>query len=97
MNDIISLDDYRAEAGPYLSGPARCMACKHEWVAVAPAGTTELECPHCGAMKGFFLGTMDVPVGETHWTCRCGSDIFRISGKTKDIFCANCGLTQSAD
>jgi len=35
---------------PHLVHEAVCFYCTKMWVAVAPVGTTELECPQCGKM-----------------------------------------------
>jgi hypothetical protein len=58
---------------PHLSGEAVCIGCKHQWVAVAPLGTWQLECPSCGSMKGIFR----LPVGaergkDLEFACTCG-------------------------
>jgi hypothetical protein len=29
------------------AAPVECPICTHEWVAVYPLGTDELECPNC--------------------------------------------------
>ena len=44
---VIDFTKAKAELDPHISGDARCLACKHEWVAVAPIGTIWLECPAC--------------------------------------------------
>lgn len=33
----------------YCAGPAECLACGREWVAVWPLGADALECPTCGS------------------------------------------------
>lgn len=35
---------------PHFVHEAVCFYCTKMWVAVAPVGTTELECPQCGKM-----------------------------------------------
>lgn len=73
--------------GPHMSGEAKCMQCKYEWVAVAPIGTYWLECPSCGAIKGFFK-YYALRDGD-HWMCSCGNSNFYIV--KKGIYCPNCG------
>lgn len=34
---------------PWLHGPAECLACGKEWMAVWPIGCADLECPGCGS------------------------------------------------
>lgn len=83
------------QADPHLQGPVRCLACRHEWPAVVPAGRYgALECPECGLLKGTLIHML---APEVVWTCGCGCDIFAISGKTKDILCVQCGAAQSWD
>lgn len=76
--------------GEHLSGPARCIECRHEWEAVAPVGTYELECPQCESMKGIFVWPVDED-GD-RWQCHCGSDAFRVLRGA--IMCYRCGTEQ---
>lgn len=73
--------------GPHGTGLARCLGCRHEWRAVVEVGTTQLECPSCGAWKGIFLGEY---VPEEFWLCGCGCDLFYIT--TDGSCCPNCGI-----
>ena len=56
MSEVISLDDHRPHSSRYVA----CMACAHDWVAVAPATTLTLECPSCGLMEGESVRTADL-------------------------------------
>lgn len=76
--------------GKHLSGPARCIECRHEWEAVAPVGTYELQCPQCESMKGMYIGPVDED-GEK-WICHCGSDAFKVL--RAEIICYRCGTDQ---
>lgn len=71
MADVISIDNYR----PQLSGPAICSSCRHEWSAVAPTGTRELECPGCGSMNGLWKVCF---APETFYECGCGCHLFYV-------------------
>lgn len=75
------------ERSPHLSGAAACMACHHSWVAVAPVGTYELECPECHAIKGYYINP--VVYGEDIWQCNCGCCVFHIHPKIGP-YCVNC-------
>jgi len=86
MADIINLDEHR----PHLSGRAHCMACGHDWVAVAPVGDATLICPECGLRKGLFQHFIDHE-GE-RWVCACGCDVFCIT--REHTYCILCGATQ---
>lgn len=77
---------------PHGEGPAFCIACEHEWQAVAPAGTVELECPECQTMKGRFRRIFGTYESESVWTCNCGNDLFRVT-ETGHL-CVNCGIFQ---
>lgn len=84
MDNVIQLDSKR----PHVSGQAKCVACGHEWVAVARAITDHLECPSCRLMKGAFAN----PVTRSdllYYICSCDSAVFYIS--EKGPHCANCG------
>ena len=37
----------------WASGFVTCDLCSHEWIAVRPAETDVLECPHCGNVGAF--------------------------------------------
>ncbi len=87
MSNVVSL----ADARPHLSGPCRCLDCKHEWVGVAPLGVTTMTCPACGADKGGRFA-MVLPTDGDTWTCACGNCFFVVQ---RDRFmCPNCGLPQ---
>lgn len=77
------------ERGSHLSGEAFCSHCKHEWVAVVPVGTVELECPKCGTNKGLLKHGCEP---EEAWTCGCGCHMFMIS--RNGVICWNCGEYQ---
>ena len=78
---------------PHLSGNAQCIGCKHRWVAVAPVGTMELDCPECGLNKGRFRNVCMPEKTKEIWVCGCGCDLFVVV-KTDGYMCVNCGLYQ---
>lgn len=71
-------------------GAAFCIACKHEWQAVAPTGTIDMECPACGAHKGRWKFEF---APATAWHCLCGNPLFYMT--TEGHMCANCGVYQA--
>ncbi len=79
------------EVETYSTGKAKCLACKHEWVAVAPVGVTWMECPECTLERGRFFA-QHVREGE-HWQCNCGNDLFYVS--PDGVYCPNCGEWQN--
>ena len=83
MAEIINLQKKR----PHMTGDALCLQCSYKWVAVAPIGFVELECPECGIWKGVFIG-MTAP--ETVYQCECGNQHFYIDDH--EAMCAKCGL-----
>lgn len=91
MDNVINLADHR----PHISGPARCSRCKHEWIAVAPVGTTQLECDCCGGMHGLFVHPCAPAEGELVFECNCGSDLFYVL--PRGIMCRVCGTTTGFD
>lgn len=73
-------------------GRARCIACQHEWVAVARVGEVWLQCPNCETVKGLFQFSCSVPDGGVIWKCLCGSEAMFIS--PANIRCCSCGKPQ---
>lgn len=88
---VINLAEFKADRTPHMTGKAQCAGCGTDWEAVAPVGTHELDCPSCGAHKGFFVNT--VVRGDQEWECNCGSTLFRIA-KHCGPYCVNCGAAQ---
>jgi hypothetical protein len=87
---VISLQQAKQDREPHLKGAARCLACRHEWVAVAPVGTVWLECPQCSLERGRYVGA--VGIGGEHWHCACGTDLFHAT--PRGLYCPNCGEWQ---
>lgn len=86
MSNVIAFPE---KDEPHISGAARCLSCKHEWLAVAPVGTYILECPSCGC-DGAMVGA--VHRGGLHWQCQCGCDLYRID--EQGAYCINCAERQ---
>jgi len=82
MDNVVSLDDKR----PHLGDDAICGSCKHEWNALAPVGTKELECPECSTMKGKFI--LFTGPRDEFFTCDCGSEMFFVL--RNNIQCIEC-------
>jgi len=92
-SNVVSLAAHR----PHLAGNARCTACGHEWVAVAPIGSTWLRCPVCETERGLMKGPVQPNEGELTFSCNCGCDVFGIrSNETGNvwIYCVACGTVQ---
>lgn len=84
---VVNLEQAREERKPHMTGPARCLDCKHEWVAVAPVGTIWMECPKCSLIRGRFVN--QVERDGDHWVCNCGNDLFYVT--SDGAYCPNCG------
>lgn len=98
MTKIINLESERnrravraEDQTPHLSGPAICLDCRREWIAVAPVGTTWLQCPSCGLEKGRLRGALYEQ--GTHWHCDCGNELFACSQR-HGWYCVSCGAAQ---
>lgn len=91
MATVTSLEQWKQAQTPHTSGEAFCMTCDHNWVAVAPVGTVDLECPACHSMKGKFK-FHHLRVEDDHWTCNCGNQFFHVT--KKGTYCPNCGEWQ---
>lgn len=92
MDKVIDLEAIKEARAPHLEGKARCLDCKHEWTAVAPAGTEWLECPECHGKKGRFIYHFE-PEPFVQWQCNCGNDLFYVT--PDGCFCPNCGEWQT--
>lgn len=86
-SSVIDLAQARIARSPHLSGDAKCLACGHQWVAVAPVGTVWLECPACSLERGRYVAQVERP--GPHWHCGCGNDLFRVT--PDGPYCPNCG------
>lgn len=88
MVNVVNLAEAREARGPHITGPARCSACGHGWVGVAPVGTAWLECPSCKTMRGLFRFPLRP---SSAWVCQCGCDAYSIT--TDGLKCVACGLS----
>lgn len=86
---ITSLADHKASKQPHMSGEAVCLVCKHKWVAVAPTGTHQLECPSCGLHKGIFVALASSADDTLVWNCDCGNIYYE--ARTVGLLCIICG------
>lgn len=89
-DNVVSLASRR----PHLHGAAFCVTCRHEWIAVVPAGDGHewLECPKCMTQKGRMRYAVSLPADEQIWTCNCGNTLFHLSRTA--WLCPNCGEYQ---
>ena len=87
--------EIREENLPHGSGEAFCMQCGHDWVAVAPVGTKQLECPNCKTMKGLFKWPFAPNPEMLVRNCDCGNQYFWLT--QEGHMCPNCGLYQTYD
>ena len=81
---------------PHMSGPARCLSCKHTWEAVTPVGVYDsIPCPACELHKGELTANIVPPDDANVWTCRCGNDLFFVHEDC--IQCRLCGVSTLFD
>lgn len=60
MSNIHDLSQERVAREPHSTGPARCLDCGYEWVAVSPTGTVWLEFGGGGHMNAAgFTATLE--------------------------------------
>lgn len=98
MGDIVSLFPVglpKEDEGPFAQGEVFCIGCNHVWQAVAPVGTTQLECPGCGASKGRWRFEFAPNEGQLVRECNCGNQLFYLT--PEGHLCANCGTYQRYD
>ena len=89
MNDNIV--QFPSQSNPHISGQCQCLGCQHKWVATAPVGTWEFECPNCKSMKGRTIYEA-IQEDSYRWLCKCGNQYFVIT--PDNIYCPNCGKDQ---
>lgn len=102
MGQVVELADWRTpvEDAPadedtperWLSGPAKCLACKHEWVAVTEAGepSFDLVCPKCDTRRGQLVYPAMPGEGKLRWVHNCGGSAFAlVPVKKKDGYICN--------
>ena len=89
MSNVVAFPKKPPQERTY-SGPAFCLACKHEWEAEAPEGVVSLECPSCGTMKGLYRYEHAPHKDTALWTCKCDNQLFLVT--PQGIFCPNCGI-----
>ena len=102
-NNIVTMRPSRGlKMTPHHEGEAVCLACGHEWVAVAPVSVFELECGECGTLRGVYKYPFVMPSYATY-TCTvdgCGCQHVTIE-MHKDggywIACCKCGHLHSID
>lgn len=80
------------EPEPHGSGEAFCIGCSHTWVAVAPVGTVDLQCPKCLCHKGKWKFEFFPSEGQMVRVCNCGNQLFYLT--PDGHLCANCGTYQ---
>ena len=84
MSNVFNLADFRdgdqeaEETHVMLTGPARCLACKHEFVTSVPAGDDifDLVCPKCDTRRGQFIYPPNLPASAVVWRHSCGGTVF---------------------
>lgn len=94
--EVISLAAHRPD--PHLSGEARCTGCAHEWVAVAPVGVWQLECPSCRTMHGVWRFPVGGDEDDPVLFCNCGCEAMTAylrEGRTY-LRCMRCGTDQTS-
>lgn len=82
---------FEPKPGPHIAGEAVCLRCRYQWVAVAPTGTTHLECPSCGTVWGMYRSPVEPKAGDVVWRCDCGCELFALM--MSGPLCIQCGVT----
>lgn len=83
----------------WAEGKAKCIACQHEWVAVALLGGQPFECPSCKLEKGMFKYPFGAKAGDREFSCLCGCEALVAYQRGRDnlffLRCMNCGSDQT--
>jgi len=94
MSNVVAFTKHTPK-DPHGAGEAFCLGCNHKWVAVAPVGTTQLECPECHTMKGHWKFEFYPSEEQFVRECNCGNQLFYLT--PEGHLCANCGIYQEYD
>lgn len=94
MSNVVAFKQLE-QKDPHGHGEAFCLGCGRTWIAVAPVGTTQLECPECRSMKGHWKFEFAPAEGTKVWACNCGNQLFYLT--PDGHLCANCGIYQRYD
>lgn len=99
MGEVVDFESRRPQ--PFREGQARCLACGHQWHAVARVGVDALQCPGCDTIRGVFDGPMTMNSAYFVFTCGCENTFMRIFRHigTGGIYvvCAACGTLMETD
>lgn len=91
MGDVIGFDKAKGKDSTWLSGPAICTGCHHEWAAVLEVkhqmDPEVMECPNCRRFFGVMKG---VKAPDTMFRCNCGSNLFYLTPDGHQ--CRSCGV-----
>jgi len=90
---VVSLAEEREARQPHWTGTAYCVGCKHEWQAVAPVGSENLECPSCTLPKGVPKYPFGAEEGDMVLTCDCGCEALTAYRRVGHFYvkCMSCG------
>ncbi len=100
MSDVVSLSAHREARTPHGEGMARCLDCRHEWRAVAPVGTAQLDCPACHGHRAFWKHPYGPVEGDKSFACsHCGAEHFYAVKRAGliSLKCAGCGVDHTMD
>lgn len=90
MGDVIGFDRAKGKDETWLSGPAICTECHHEWCAALEIkhemDPELIECPNCRKFFGVMRGPQ---VPDTMFRCNCGSNLFYLQPEGHQ--CRSCG------
>jgi predicted RNA-binding Zn-ribbon protein involved in translation (DUF1610 family) len=105
---VVSLSEFKAarqkceevsvesEVVRRLSGPAKCLACGHEWDANVEAPAWAFKCPACGNYRGHFHLSVELPDDTPRLAChKCDNQAFQLT--PLGTFCLGCGAYHSWD
>lgn len=95
MENIVDFAAAKSARTPHATGDAKCLDCKHKWVATAPVGVVRLDCPECGSTRGQFKYEHNCADGDSVFECNCGNSLFkRILRKSGRLhwLCIGCGV-----
>lgn len=92
MGEVVTL---KRPGERWASGKAKCLACKHEWMAVYQVPLADIECPSCGVFRGQSKGPFNGPETHAVWVCNCGNSLLELyvdKQGAEELLCVGCGF-----
>ena len=97
MGEVVTLQSRKGTREG--NGPAKCLACGHEWTGAIPLPIPpDLQCPKCEMWRGVAKGNWAPPESYAVFTCNCGCTVYNFVVSPEGVestVCIGCGSTKA--